>query len=99
MRYLYISYNTDKNLKDTQYYETLERVKKERGITCNEKSLALTRVASWTSPDGSGCYLIDFQSGEKIDFIDTGFSTGFTSHIMRLIPAANRELRLKELLN
>jgi hypothetical protein len=95
MRYLYISYNTDKNLKDTQYYETLERVKKERGITCNEKSLALTRVASWTSPGGSGCYLIDFCSDEKIDFIDTGFA----SHIMRLIPAAIRELRLKELLN
>jgi hypothetical protein len=95
MRYLYISYNTDKNLKDTQYYETLDGVKKERGITCNEKSLALTRVASWTSPGGSGCYLIDFCSDEKIDFIDTGFA----SHIMRLIPAAIRELRLKELLN
>ena len=99
MRYLYISYDTDKNLKNTQYYETLERVKKERGITCNEKSLALTRVASWTSTDGSGCYLIDFQSDEKIDFIDTANLFGFASHIMRLIPAAIRELRLKELLN
>lgn len=94
MRYLYISYGTDKNLKDVDTYETLEMVKKERGITCSEKTLALARVGSWTSPDGSGCYLIDFQSDESFDFVDTGFA----SHVMRLITSANRELRLKELL-
>lgn len=95
MRYLYISYGSDKNLKDTQSYETLEQVKKERGITCNEKTLALARVGSWTSPDGSGCYLIDFRSDEKVEFMDTEFA----SHIMRLMVPVNRELRLKELLS
>ncbi len=90
-----MSYGTDKNLKDTEMYETLEVVKKERGITCNEKTLAIARVGSWTSPDGSGCYLIDFQSDEEIEFIDTGFS----GHIMKLVTVANRELRLNNLLD
>lgn len=92
-RYLYISYGSDKSLRDAQIYETLGEVKKERGITCNEKTLALARVGSWTSPDGSGCYLMDFRSDEGIDFIDTGFA----SHIMRLIPAARRHLQLEKL--
>ena len=67
-RYLYISYESDKSLRDTKFYETLEEVKKERGITCNEKTLAMARVASYSSPDGSGCYLMDFRSDEEIDF-------------------------------
>ena len=92
-RYLYISYESDKSLRDTKFYETLEEVKKERGITCNEKTLARVRVASYSSPDGSGCYLMDFRSDEEIDFIDTGFA----SHIMRLIPSAHRELKLRQL--
>ena len=91
-RYLYISYETDKNLKDAKFYETLEVVKKERGITCNEKTLSLARVASYSSPDGSGCYLIDFRSGE-IDFMDIRFA----NHIMKLIPAARRHLQLEKL--
>ncbi len=92
-RYLYISYNADKSLKDCQTYHTLHEVKSERGITCNEQTLTLARVGSWTSPDGSGCYLMDFQSDEGIDFADLRFS----SHIMRLIPAARRHLLLNEL--
>jgi hypothetical protein len=36
-RYLYISYNTDKSLKDCQWYITLDEVKSERGITCNQQ--------------------------------------------------------------
>jgi hypothetical protein len=92
-RYLYISYESDKSLRDTKFYETLEEVKKESGITCNEKTLALARVGSWTSPDGSGCYLMDFRSDEEIDFIDTGFA----SHIMRLMPAALRHIQLEKL--
>ena len=92
-RYFYISYESDKSLRDTKFYETLEEVKKERGITCNEKTLALARVGSWTSPDGSGCYLMDFRSDEEIDFIDTGFA----SHIMRLMPAALRHTQLEKL--
>ena len=92
-RYLYISYNSDKNLKDCQTYLTLDEVKKERGITCNELTLSLARVGSWTSPDGSGCYLIDFRSEKDIQHIDTKWA----SHIMRLIPQARRELQLKKL--
>jgi hypothetical protein len=92
-RYLYISYESDKSLRDTKFYETLEEVKKERGITCNEKTLAMARVASYSSPDGSGCYLMDFRSDEEIDFIDTGFA----SHIMRLMPAALRHIQLEKL--
>jgi len=92
-RYLYISYNTDKSLKDCQRYISLDEVKLERGITCNQRTLELARVGSWTSPDGSGCYLMDFLSDESIEFLDTGFS----SHIMRLLPQARRDLQLKEL--
>jgi hypothetical protein len=92
-RYLYISYESDKSLRDTKFYETLEEVKKERGITCNEKTLAMARVASYSSPDGSGCYLMDFRSDEEIDFMDTGFA----SHIMRLMPAALRHVQLEKL--
>jgi hypothetical protein len=90
-RYLYISYESDKSLRDTKFYETLEEVKKERGITCNEKTLAMARVASYSSPDGSGCYLMDFRSDE-IDL-----DTGFASHIMRLMPAALRHVQLEKL--
>jgi hypothetical protein len=92
-RYLYISYSADKSLKDCKSYHTLDEIKSERGITCNQKTLELARVGSWTSPDGSGCYLMDFRSDEGIDFMDTGFS----SHIMRLIPAARRHLQLQSL--
>ena len=92
-RYLYISYNSDKNLTDCQTYLTLDEVKKERGITCNELTLSLARVGSWTSPDGSGCYLIDFHSEEDARHMDTKWA----SHIMRLIPQARRELQLKQL--
>jgi hypothetical protein len=92
-RYLYISYHSDKSLKDCQTYQTLDEVKLQRGITCNEKTLALVRVGSWSSPDGSGCYLMDFQSDEGIDFADLRFS----SHIMRLVPAARRHLVLDKL--
>lgn len=92
-RYLYISYESDKSLKDTKFYETLEEVKKERGITCNEKTLARVRVASYSSPDGSGCYLMDFRSDEEIDLIDTGFA----SHIMRLMSAVIRHIQLEKL--
>jgi hypothetical protein len=92
-RYLYISYHADKSLKDCQTYHTLNEVKLERGITCNEQTLALARVGSWSSPDGSGCYLMYFQSDKGIDFTDLRFS----SHIMRLIPAARRHLLLNEL--
>ena len=92
-KYLYISYNSDKNLKDCQWYQCLDNVKWERGITCNSHTLSLARVGSWTSPDGSGCYLIDFHSEEDVEHMETQFA----SHIMRLIPQARRELQLKQL--
>lgn len=91
-RYLYISYHSDKSLKDCKTYLSLDEVKSERGITCNEQTLSLARVGSWSSPDGSGCYLMDFIS-EEIDFTDTRFA----SHIMRLIPTAWRHLQLQSL--
>ena len=91
-RYLYISYDKFKDLKDCQFYESLDEVKKERGITCNEHTLSITRIASYSSPDGSGCYLLDFTSS-SIDFTETKYA----SHVMGLIPSVHRELRLKEL--
>ena len=91
-RYLYISYDKFKDLKDCQWYENLDEVKKERGITCNEHTLSITRIASYSSPDGSGCYLLDFKSS-SIDFTETKYA----SHVMKLIPSVHRELRLREL--
>lgn len=80
------------NLKDCQSYECLDEVKRERGITCNAHTLSLARVGSWTSPDGSGCYLLDFQF-DTIEHIDTKWA----SHVMKLIPQVRRELQLKKL--
>lgn len=94
MRYLYISYNTDKSLKNTQWYETLEQVKSERGITCNKEVLERTRVASYSSPDRSGCYLLDFNN-KSIDDIDTTHA----SAIMPLMLSVKRELTLREVLS
>jgi hypothetical protein len=91
-RYLYISYDKFKELKDCQFYENLDEVKKERGITCNEHIISITRIASYSSQDGSGCYLLDFKSS-SIDFTETKYA----NHVMRLIPSVHRELRLKEL--
>lgn len=103
MRYLYISYNTDKSLKDTQWYETLEQVKSERGITCSKEVLERTRVASYSSTDKSGCYILDFNN-KSIDDIDT-MSTWVIikwhiniSSIMKLMVSVKRELKLKEIL-
>lgn len=91
-RYLYISYDKFKDLKDCQWYESLDGFKKERGIICNEHTLSLIRIASFSSSDGSGCYLLDFRSS-SIDFTETKYA----SHVMRLIPSVHRELRLREL--
>lgn len=91
-RYLYISYDKFKDLKDCQFYESLDEVKKERGISCNEHTISMARLASYSSPDGSGCYLLDFTSS-SIDFLETKYAR----HVMRLIPSVHRELRLREL--
>lgn len=93
-RYLYISYDKFKNLKDCQFYESLDEVKKERGITCNEHTISISRLACYSSPDGSGCYLLDFKSSSSFDFTEFDW---FGTHVMRLIPSVNRELRLREL--
>jgi len=108
MRYLYISYNTDKSLRDTQWYETLEQVKSERGITSkwvnwetsyenfngDKEVLERTRVASHSSPDRSGCYILDFNN-KSIDDIDTTHA----SAIMKLMISVKRELTLREVLS
>lgn len=100
--YLYISYNSDKNLKDCQWYKCLDEVKKERGITCNAYTLSLARVGSWTSPDGSGCYLLDFQSDMTDGAMKTMYQqlidTKWSSHVISLLPCALRELKLNKLL-
>lgn len=93
MRYLFISYNPDKNLKDAQWYDTLEQVKLERGITCKKEVLERTRVASYSSHDSSGCFLLDFKSDKSIDYLDVSHA----HHIMTLITQVRRELALKEL--
>lgn len=91
-RYLYISYDKFKDLRDCQFYESLDEVKKERGITCNEHTISMARLASYSSPDGSGCYLLDFRSPWEIDLPDK-----YASHVMKLIPSVHRELKLREL--
>lgn len=92
MSYLFISYHPDKSLKDTQWYDDLEQVKKERGITCIKEVLETVRVASYSSPDSSGCFLLDFKSGQ-INDIDTTHS----NVLMNLITQVRRELVFKEL--
>jgi len=92
MRYLFISYHPDKNLKDTQWYDDLNQVRIERGITCSKEVIERTRVALYSSPDGSGCFLLDFKSGQ-IDDIDTTHSKS----LMKLITQVRRELVFKEL--
>lgn len=95
MRYLFISYNTDKNLKDTQWYDTLEQVKRERGITCKKEVLETVRVASYSSPDRSGCFLLDFKEGSIT--IDDILESAKSNVLENLMKQVGRELKLKEL--
>ena len=94
MRYLFISYNPDKNLKDTQWYDTLEQVKRERGITCKKEVLERIRVSSYSSPNGSGCFLLDFINDEiNIDFE----SDAVINTLMPLMKQVRREEKLKSI--
>lgn len=96
MRYLFISYKPDKNLKDTQWYDTLEQVKLERGITCKKEVLERTRVvASYSSHDRSGCFLLDFKEGSIT--IDDILESAKSNVLENLMKQVGRELKLKEL--
>jgi hypothetical protein len=71
----------------------LEQIKVERGVTCIKEVIERTRVALYSSPDRSGCFILDFRSDKSID----DFDTTHAPHIMSLITQVRRELRLKEL--
>lgn len=95
MSYLFISYHPDKSLKDTQWYDDLEQVKKERGITCKKEGLETVRVASYSSPDRSGCFLLDFKEG--VITIDDILESTKSNVLENLMKQVRRELAFKEL--
>ena len=64
--YLYISYCPNGDLKDHKHYQCLEELRKERGIGISPEVLKRNKVGKWSSPDSSGCYVIDFTT----DIID-----------------------------
>lgn len=91
-RYLYISHCPKGSLKDCKAYGDLEEVRKERGVGCSPEIISMTKVARWTSPDGSGCYVIDFSS-TFMDMIDTTHA----SHCTPLLKQAFRQMRLESI--
>ena len=90
--YLYISYDTDRLLKESKLYDDLDQIKAERGVGVPKEAIARTRVASFSSPDGSGCYVLDFVSEEEFD-IDTTHSR----HIAPMLKAVLRNMRIESL--
>jgi hypothetical protein len=90
--YLYISYNTDGSLKESKLYDDLDQIKAERGIGIPKKVIERTRVASFSSSDGSGCYVLDFVS-EKDSSIDTTHSR----HITPMLKVVLRNMRIESL--
>ena len=92
--YLYISYDTDGSLKEYKLYDDLDQIKAERGIGVPKEAIARTRVASFSSRDGSGCYVLDFVS-EEDSYIDTTHSR----HITPMLKAALRNMRIESIVN
>lgn len=90
--YLYISYDTDRLLKESKLYDDLDQIKKERGIGVPKEAIARTRVASFSSTDGSGCYVLDFVSEEEYS-IDTTYA----NHITPMLKAVLRNMRIESL--
>jgi len=90
--YIYISYNKDKSFKESRLYDTLDQIKKERGIGIPKEVISRTRVASFSSTDGSGCYVIDFVS-EDYYSIDTTHA----NHITPMLKAILRNMRIESL--
>lgn len=90
--YLYISYDTDGLLKESKLYDDLDQIKAERGIGVPKEVIARTRVASFSSTDGSGCYVLDFVS-EDYYSIDTTYA----NHITPMLKAALRNMKIESL--
>ena len=89
--YLYISYCPNGDLKDHKLYQCLEELRTERGIGISPEVLKRTRVGRWTSPDSSGCYVIDL----KTDICDP--DTKHAAHATPLLKQLMREMKLEEL--
>lgn len=89
--YLYISYCPNGDLKGHKLYQCLEELRKERGIGISPEVLTRTRVGRWTSPDSSGCYVIDL----KTDICDP--DTTHAAHATPLLKQLMREMKLEEL--
>lgn len=96
MRYLFISYNSDKSLKESQWYDTLDQIKKERGVTSNEEILRRCKLSNYSSSDGSGCFLLDFIDG-AIDFSFEFENYAYTDILLRLMKQVLRDEKLNEL--
>ena len=90
--YLYISYDTDRLLKESKLYEDLDQIKSERGIGIPKEVIARTRVASFSSPDGSGCYVMDFVSEE-----DSSIDTTHSRHITPMLKVVLRNMKIESL--
>jgi hypothetical protein len=90
--YLYISYDTDGLLKESKLYDDLDQIKAERGIGIPKEVIARTRVASFSSTDGSGCYVLDFVS-EDYYSIDTTHS----KHITPMLTVVLRNMRIESI--
>ena len=88
--YLYISYCPNGDLKEHKLYQCLEELRKERGIGISPEVLKRTRVGRWTSPDRSGCYVIDLKTDGSVD-------TTHAAHATPLLKQLMREMKLEEL--
>ena len=89
--YLYISYCPNGDLKDHKLYQCLEELRKERGIGISPEVLKRNKVGKWSSPDSSGCYVIDFTT----DIIDP--DTTHAKHITPMFKAVIRNMRIESL--
>jgi len=89
--YLYISYCTKGDLKEHKLYQCLQELRKERGIDISHEVLKRARVGKWSSPDGSGCYVIDFTT----DIVDP--DTTHAKHITPMLKAVLRNMRIESL--
>jgi len=89
--YLYISYCPNGDLKDHKFYLCLEELRKERGIGISPEVLKRNKVGKWSSPDRSGCYVIDFTT----EIIDP--DTTHAKHITPMLKAVIRNMRIESL--
>jgi len=89
--YLYISYCPNGDLKGHKLYKCLEELRKERGIGISPEILKRNKVGRWSSPDGSGCYVIDLTT----DIVDP--DTTHAAHATPLLKQLMRDMKLERL--